>query len=255
MALSDRSQYIANLNKVVGKIKAQTKMDNFIVNVEGTGISKGTEINGDNVVDVVKNMLRKLEKATAKITYSVTNSVVEKGTTISPVVTVNNIAKGDYDVSKIEFYNGSTLLDTQTYSADNTEYTYTVTDLGTDATLSAKIYDVENNVTDLQSKKYTFVNSFYYGVLDAAPTGTTVKTLTKLIETKGNKTKSFTSNFQTIVFAYPKEYGNLTNIINQNNYEVISNFTKIEVQVNNVAYNCYYAENVNVSDFKYTFTF
>lgn len=255
MALSDRSQYIANLNKVVNKIKTQTTMDNFTVNVDGTGIPKGTEINGDNVVDIVKQMLRKLVKATATIAYSVTNATVEKGTTISPVITVKNIVKGDYDVSKIEFYNGSTLLDTKNYSAETTEYTYTLSDLSTDTTLSAKVYDSENNVTDLQSKKYTFVNPFYYGSLDDVPNGNTVKTLTKLVETKGNKTKSFTSNFQTIVFAYPKEYGNLTNIINQNNYEVISNFTKIEVQVNNVAYNCYYAENVNVSDFKYTFKF
>lgn len=255
MALSDRSQYIANLNKVIGKIKTQTTMGQFTTNVEGLGVPKGTVVNGDNVVDIVKKMLRKLVKASANITYSVSNSTIENGTTISPVITVNNLVKGDNDISKIEFYNGTNLLDTKNYSAETTEYTYTLSDLITDTTLSAKVYDSENNVTDLQSKKYTFVNPFYYGVLDAVPTGTTVKTLTKFIETKGNKTKSFTSNFQTIVFAYPKEYGNLTNIINQNNYEVISNFTKIEVQVNNVAYNCYYAENVNVSDFKYTFKF
>ena len=104
--------------------------------------------------------------------------------------------------------------------------------------------------------KYSFVYPYYYGAVDNDNvTVDSVSNLTKIIRPKETINKAFNSNFQTVVYAYPASYGNLTSIINQNNYEVVSSFKKTTLNINTIKYNVYYLENVNVSNFKYTFKF
>ena len=58
-----------------------------------------------------------------------------------------------------------------------------------------------------------------------------------------------------VVFAYDSAFGDLKSIINQNNYEVLNNFTKTNITINGTVYNVYYLENVNLNNFKYSFVY
>ena len=41
---------------------------------------------------------------------------------------------------------------------------------------------------------------------------------------------------QRIVYLYPKSFGKLTTIKDENNFEILSGFTEIEININGIAY-------------------
>ena len=79
-----------------------------------------------------------------------------------------------------------------------------------------------------------------------------------MFENDGDKMKDVTTLSFKKEVTDPEDIsilGNLSSIINQNNYEVVSSFKKTTLNINTIKYNVYYLENVNVSNFKYTFKF
>lgn len=67
-------------------------------------------------------------------------------------------------------------------------------------------------------------NTFYYGV--EAPGFTNITTLTKLLGPRESKTLSFSPVSQVYYFAYPASYGDLTSILDNNGFDIITDFTK-----------------------------
>ena len=131
--------------------------------------------------------------------------------------------------------------------------------------------DVANNgspTTIYSGTKYLrSVYPFLYGVnSDGTLTngGTALYTgLTKLIQTKSNKSISLTGTNGYIYFAYPASYGNLTSILDHNNFEQITAFTKYTANVSssglinnwlNISYNIY-RSNVKTSPSGWTYQF
>lgn len=109
----------------------------------------------------------------------------------------------------------------------------------------------------------TFVDPFWYGVVDAGVTSLTsddVKALVKITETKGTKTLKYTTSNQRAVIAYPTSYGSLKSATDPNNFENIAAFTRTETSVvcksgDTVPYYVYISGAFTGTDFKYVFSF
>lgn len=76
-----------------------------------------------------------------------------------------------------------------------------------------------------------FAAPTYYGSLLASNVNeTNIKTLTKTIRKKASDSNlSFSPTLQRFIYAYPSSYGNLTTIIDQNNFNVFNSFDKTVV--------------------------
>ena len=126
---------------------------------------------------------------------------------------------------------------------------------------TAKVTDADSKVTSANGSTFYLVYPMYWGITtNATLTGDQVKALTKVVQTKGNKSYNYTTNNQRMVFAYPASYGNLTSIKDANNFEVLDTFTKSTVNVTcadsqSVAYNVYINEASTNSAFKMTYNF
>ena len=128
--------------------------------------------------------------------------------------------------------------------------------LTTNATFTAKVTDDTQGIVSKNTGTFTFVYPIYHGALnsDVIPTETQIKALTKHIETKGTKTYAFTTNNERFVFAYPKSYGALSEIYDQNNFNVTDTFTRYTVPIvcldgKSVEYYVYVSERSTVTNF------
>lgn len=131
--------------------------------------------------------------------------------------------------------------------------------------------DVTIIVTDTKPNTYTFtlsykfVDPFYYGALnltseETAPTAEEIKSLGSSYEGKDDKNVKFNTTDNYIVFAYPKSYGELSSILDQNGFENKNAFTVHTVTVPNeqqedVEYFVYVHGPSTVIDFGMVFKF
>lgn len=130
----------------------------------------------------------------------------------------------------------------------------------TNTTLTGKVTDDTNAIVSKNTGTFTFVHPIYHGAFngDIAPTQDQIKALTKHIESKGTKTYKYTCNNERFIFAYPKAYGALSAIYDQNNFNVTDTFTQYTVSVtcldgNNVDYYIYMSSRTTVTDFNNKF--
>ncbi len=72
---------------------------------------------------------------------------------------------------------------------------------------------------------YNYVYPFYYGSGAQGLTGSQVAALTKLVAQVGNKVEAFTPSSQVYYFAYPAAYGNLTQILDGNGFDITADWT------------------------------
>lgn len=128
---------------------------------------------------------------------------------------------------------------------------------------SCRVKDNNNGKTiNGGSVSFNHVYPFYYGVAASADaaTGTAVASMTKVVQAKGSKTFAFTANNQVCVIAYPASYGNITKVLDQNNFDVTSTFVKKTDTVTGLdrtgqQYNIYTNAASTLSGFKFTFSF
>lgn len=103
------------------------------------------------------------------------------------------------------------------------------------------------------SKTINFIQPYYYGK-SATPTVSDFTELTKNVTAKGNKTFSFTTDNEHMVFAYDSSYGNLKNIVDPNGFDVTSGWTKSTLTVGGFSYFVYVADS-KTTDTNAQFTF
>ena len=209
----------------------------WTTNTTVSNLAAGTDVTGLTALEILKKMTVSYVKPKATVTYSVTDSIVETGTTISTVVKVSGLTKGTSDISKIQLYNGSTLVQTLTYSSSTTTYSFTALSISSTATLKVRVVDTESQYTEY-SKTYTFTYATYYGTTDAPPTDITG--LTKVLRTKATFENKFTCDNKHVVFLSPVSFGNLKSILDGNGFENITDFTKTTITIGSVSYNAYY---------------
>lgn len=185
----------------------------------------------------------------------------EMGTTQTVTGATVRWTAGSQQVTKAEVLVGGSPVGEADVSS-GTSVSVTVSDsITVNKTFTARATDPTKAYTG-GNVTFTFVYPFYWGVVaSGSPVDSAaIVGLTKSVTNKGNKTVSYTtSGVQQAVFAFPASYGNLTSIMDQNNFENIDTFTKSTVQVTGLdstpqQYNVY-VSNVNVQGFSYTFKF
>lgn len=100
-----------------------------------------------------------------------------------------------------------------------------------------------------------FILPFYYGASDSAEISD-LTGLTRLVEKKGNKTLSFTTNNQYVVVAYDASYGDLVEIKDQNGFDSSDDFSVSSISVGGQAYKVVVAKARTIdSGAQYSFNF
>ena len=188
-----------------------------------------------------------LKEIAPTITFNATNSgLKEVGTSVSgSKLTTNITSLGTGTITSIEFYEGSNLLDTQSYVTGTNSYSFSYTNtITTNTTFKTIVYYTKadgTNSTINQTKSITFVYASYYGTVSTlTPVEADIKSLNKSIK----NTKAFTWNNITVTderfcYAYPKSFGALTSIKDANNFEYIGSYTKSTIQIDSVDYYLY----------------
>ena len=226
----------------------------WITNTKIGNLEAGTDVTGLTAIQIWKIASVAYENPTASVSYSQTNTIIENGQTFNLDITVSNVKKGTGEVSKIDLYKGGALVESLPYTAGTASYSFTqIADVSTDTSIEVRVYDDADKYSKY-TKSYDFVNPYYYGCLDNIPTDETG--MTKLVEAKGNKTITNTTSpdGQYITFMYDAAYGNLSSILDPSGFECITGFTKIQLTIGGVQYNCYYSTFKQViTNFKYTY--
>lgn len=203
----------------------------------GTTLPKGTTF-----TEFAQKLL--ISEIAPTTTFTASGSgVKEVGTSVTPTLTLNITNKGTGTPTAIKFYDGSTLLDTQSYVDGTNTYTYTMDAVTTTKTVKGVLeYKKSDNTngTVEKSATYTFVMASYYGAVATAPTDKAgIIALTKNVKNTKAQTATFTLSNQRSCYCYPASFGNLTSIKDANNFEYLSSYTKTNVTVDDVSYNVY----------------
>ena len=185
------------------------------------------------------------------------NSLREKGDTVSSITLSASVTKRSDPIARIRFLEGAneiadydppsttgTGVTTAPYNtpfSDNITFSVQVTDNGDTGGPST----VSSNTT------YSFVYPYYHGVGAQSLTPAQVATLTKsIINSSANLTRSFgAATGEVYYFAYPASYGALTAIFDENEFNVFTDWTLSTENItgldgNPVSYRIYEFDNV-----------
>ena len=217
-------------------------------NVEVGGIMVGDVVEeGTDIQELVEKLLIKYYPPTVTLTATPANKVVEIGESINVELTAA-VTKKSLDVASVIFSDGTAATDV----TEGGSFLHEIADPVTDTTtFSVTVSDGKKEVSS--SVKYTFVNPYYTGVVDAGAVDVDITTLSKKIEEKGKKKYSYEPRNQYVVFAYPTSYGDLTSILDINGFEQLPSFDKTSVTVGTVAYTVYTTATPVSNDMTYTF--
>lgn len=163
-------------------------------------------------------------------------SVFEKGDVINITHLRAKIDKGSDDISKIAFYQGEEEL---AASPNGIFYDHEfnnavqLQDSIVEGYYRVEVMDASNNIIGANAQAINFVYPYYFGVVDenAVIDGNTIKGFEKAIELKKDQSHRYTSNNQHMVFAFPKAYGSLTQIVDANGFILTATFNVQEVEV------------------------
>ena len=226
---------------------------NWVTNTAWGNLAAGTDTTGKTALELIKMATVSYVNPKATVSYSVASTVLEVGSSSNVTITVSGIVKGTSEVSKIQLYNGSTLLQEKTYSTATSSYVFDAVTISSNTTFNVRVVDAENKYTPY-SRTYTFVSATYYGTLDVVPVDATG--LTKVLRTKATFENKFTCDNKHVVFLSPVTFGNLKSILDGNGFENITDFTKATITIGSVSYNAYYTTGKKtLNSFTYKFIY
>ena len=170
-----------------------------------------------------------------QVTQPSNGGVFETGTTVNVTkirVTANSKSN---KLKSITIMNGSTqvLSKTSGLGKGGTFDFSTAVAVKSNTTFTGKVVDDIDDTASANTGTFTFVYPIYHGSYDgdSAPTETEIKAMTKHVETKGTKSYQFNLTNTRACFAYPKAYGALNAIYDQNNFNVTNTFTRYEANL------------------------
>ena len=201
------------------------------------GIPAGTDLNGLTSLEILTMMLYPYIKPTVSVTGTPNGGTFEIGDnkTITNVRVV--VGKKSKKITKVEVFDGVTslgLLDDATIQNGGTfNFPVSIEVASVNKQLTASVTDEQGSEVTAKTGAFTFVYPYYVGVCSdgVAIDETLVKGLTKKIESKANKSISYTTNNQRMVFAYPKSYGAIKSIIDPNNFDVTASFVQSTINI------------------------
>ena len=241
------------------------EIDMLTVNAHG-GVAAGTDLNGLTTHEILKKILYPyVEPSLGNATASPNGGTYEKGVTKTITSVSISVTKKSEAITSVALYNGSTLIEEKTGDAVKNGGTITFSNVNVEVPtdgnqLTVKVTDAANKTYSKNTTAMTFVYPYYMGSCAAgtAIDETLVESLTKKVESKGNKSNSFTVSDGHMVFAYPKAHGALKSILDPNNFETIGNYTRSEVSITGLdgtaqAYYVYVSGATTVSGFAVNF--
>ena len=212
--------------------------DQLTINAVG-GIKTNTDLNGKSWQEIIDAMFYPYTKPLLIVTGTPNGGLFEKGNnqTITNVRAV--VTKKSKKITSVEVFDESTSLGSKTgtevQNGGTFDFAVNVAVNSINKQLTVKVTDEtgSDNIVSALTGAFTFVYPYYVGVCGEGATidETLVKGLTKKIENKANKSISYTTNNQCMVFAYPKSYGAIKSIIDPNNFDVTATFTSTTVSV------------------------
>lgn len=225
-------------NMEVGGSGGIFETDQLTINAVG-GIKTNTDLNGKSWQEIIDAMFYPYTKPVISVTGTPNGGVYEKGNTQTITNVKVVVTKKSKKITKVEVFNGVTSLGSKTGTEVENGGTFNfavsvpVNSINVQLTAKATDETGDNGVSSATTGAFTFVYPYYVGICDdgVAIDETLVKSLTKKIENKANKSISYTTNNQRMVFAYPKSYGAIKSIIDPNNFDVTATFTSTTVSV------------------------
>lgn len=222
-------------------IEDAVTFENGITTVNALGgIAAGQSLDGKTAVEILDMLLFPYVKQTVtNVKGSPNGGTYEKGNTQYITQVTCTVTKKSKPITKIELLKGSEVLAVKegdevknggnfTFSGINVEVP------STSVVLTVKATDENGSVVSANTSGFTFVYPYYIGVCaeGAEINEALVEGLaTKKVETKGEKSHKFTTDYQCFVFAYPKAHGVLKSVLDPNNFEILGSFTRHEVNI------------------------
>ena len=216
--------------------------------VKGTPIPKNTSLE-----TIITNMLVKYIPATVVMSISPVKTLYKVGESVSTLDITATVTKESESISYIKYYVGSSEVDNKTETTDTGlsnggSYTYQyTTPITTDSTIKVEVNDGKSNVEKTIDIK--FVNPVLVG--------STADCTTELVQEQGNITyDNFNIDNDQIVIKYDSSWGELTSIIDKNQFEYIQDFTKTTEVIGSVTYNVYTLNDpITLDNYSMTFIF
>jgi len=189
--------------------------------------------------EFVKQLL--ISEIAPTATFTATNSgLVKKGNSVTSTtlkLVLNSAGTGTY--VSVQFLEGTTVIDTQTYVSGTNTYTYTYTPTNpifTNTTFKAVLnYKKSDGTASTLTKevKFTFVDPVYYGAVSTAPTteSDVIAVGNETVTDKRGRTVTYTLNNNKSCYCYPTSLGALTSIKDANNFEYIGSYDRTTVSV------------------------
>lgn len=229
------TEFTSQLDDIKTELSAfQTQLTAILSSIDGINLN----------IEVLSNV-----KPLVNLSLSPSQEIYNDGESINSVVVNYNITKGNENIDKVEVYKNGSLISTIISNILNGANSYVDGNvINSDTEYKVIIYDKYNTITS-NTKKYSFVNDYYFGVIDdVAITETLIKGLNNYKGLKENLSETFSPNNKKILFAYPQSYGDLSSIIDTENFDMIDGFTKsiINLTLNSVQvpYNVYISNNL-----------
>ena len=203
-----------------------TMWKTFVTNVAVWWIPAGTTINDtDEIATVIENMLVTYLAPTVTMSITPSTALYKKWTTVNITAFTATATKKSKPITKITFKAGWSTLEELTENVANWwtfTYSGTLPAITTDTTYAVDVTDWQETKT--ASKKVEFIVPFYWGASNT-DTITSTTWLNEDLSKKWDKTYQITTAVQHATIVYPSSYGQLSNIKDQNNFDVISWFT------------------------------
>ena len=190
----------------------------------------------------------------------------EKGDTVTASELVASITKKSDPIAQVRFYLGSTLLSTvlnPNPEGGTESYTW-FGSFDDNSTFKVEVDDDGSTggpTTVQATRSFSFVYPYYVGAGEASLDASGIAALTKrIITSTASRAETITvSAGEYTYFAYPKSYGALTSIIDENGFEVKDAWTQRELSItgldeNAVTYYVYEGNNALAAG-SYGFTF
>ncbi len=200
------------------------------------GLSKGTELKGRNVHDVLLEILCPFvpTKATASLILSDNSSYLSQiGTTVVIKGISVDIERGSFPIAKVIFKKrvGNTYETLGAYNYAQTTHwitdTYEVTQSIDSSYFIVEIEDTDGNRITCPTQAIDIIYPTYYGAINSGVTITAshVQSLTSTLIRPGVSTKfKFSTQGQRMTFAIPQTSGMVSEIYDQNGYLITNSF-------------------------------
>lgn len=240
---------------------AYTNSDPIVTSIGG--IAAGTTFTNKPIREILTDLLYPYTKPVLS-SFSLDDpaGTYEKGETKTLTRATVKVTKKSKNISSVDLYQGSTKIKTisdPAITTSGTTVTFDNLNVSIPGTSNVTFYikvSEKDGTTDVvdTSATYTFVDPYYYGVLDSdeALTASIVTSrFEKGIRSKGAHSYTYTTSNQKPVIVYPASYGDLKSITDA---ALPYSWTKTSITIKSVSYIAYIGSVstlTNTYNFKY----